>query len=57
MSHDGNTHALERLYESLLDKGFTEEHAANLARLKFDVQGEVGYDKREIEPEDDEAYE
>tara|TARA_R100000808_G_scaffold14372_1_gene33984 strand:- start:785 stop:958 length:174 start_codon:yes stop_codon:yes gene_type:complete len=57
MSHDGNTHALERLYESLLDKGFTEEHAANLARLKFDVQGEMGYDKREIEAEDDEAYE
>lgn len=54
MSHDGNTHALESLYEKLLEKGFDETEAGKLAFLKFALMGEMGYDKREPEPSEEE---
>ena len=54
MSHDGNTHALENLYENLLDLGFNPDEAGKLALLKFELMGEMGYDKREPELPDGE---
>ncbi len=54
MSHDGNTHALENLYENLLDPGFNPDEAGKLALLKFGLMGEMGYDKREPELPDGE---
>tara|TARA_Y100000361_G_C10852382_1_gene185059 strand:+ start:160 stop:327 length:168 start_codon:yes stop_codon:yes gene_type:complete len=54
MSHDGNTEALENLYENLLDLGFNPDEAGKLALLKFELIGEMGYDKREPELPDGE---
>ena len=54
MSHDGNTEALEHLYERLLDLGFNQDQAGKLALLKFGLMGEMGYDKREPELPDGE---